>query len=109
MVISIGLCVQADYTFQTYQPTYQSQPINYSAFQPYNQQYSETYSQNPYQSQCQGQYINPYQYQRPYIYGNNLPSTLVNSAMMGQGNTGVPRQIVKNIGQSLIYSMMRGY
>lgn len=106
LTISIGLSAQADYTVQTYQPFYPAQAMNYSNIQPYNQ----GYYQNPYQTQCQGQYANPYQYQTPYYgYGNNSPYPLVNSAITGNGITNGTPQIVKNIGQSLLYSMIRGY
>lgn len=113
IAVSIGLCAQADYTVQTYQPLYPAQPVGYPAIQPYaqqyNQQYNQGYYQNPYQAQYQGQYVNPYQYPRPYGYGNNLPYTGMNSILPVSGNTGGTQQVVKNIGQSMLYSMLRGY
>jgi len=111
MAISIG-SAQADYTFQTYQPLYPTQAMSYSTVQPYTQQYNQGYYQNPYQTQCQGHYLNPYQYRRPYYrYGNNLPYPYAqtNSTVTGTDTTGSTGQIVRNIGQSVIYSMMRGY
>ena len=133
-VFIFGLSAYADYSFTTTQPLYPNpmvqpqtyggiqpyqqypqyqqlnpaQPIDYTTTQSYAQPYNHYY-QNPYQNQCQGQYINPYQYPRPYGYGNNLPATVVNSAVSGMGNTGGASSIAKNIIQSMIYAKMRGY
>jgi len=137
-VILVGLSARADYTVTTTQPVYQApiqQPINYSALQPYAQPYTQTYgqnygqnyvqpytqqynpySQNPYQtSQCQGNYINPYQYRNQYGYGAS-PYGVGGSVLSGLGGLGGlggtstgGAGIVKNIGQSVLYSMLRGY
>lgn len=120
ITLSIGLSVQAfDWTsllstpYQSYQqyPTYQSyQPyiptqtvqtttgVDYSATQAYGQPYHQAYYQNPYQ--IQGQYVNPYQYRRPYGY--NIPYNVLNTTTSGNS-------VAKNIGQSVLYSMLRGY
>ena len=87
----------------------QTSQVDYSTTQPYGQTYNQGYSQNPYQNTYAGQYNNPYQYQRPYGYGTSVPYSVVNSAVSGLGTTGAGGQIVKNIGRSMIYSMMRGY
>lgn len=112
IVATIGLSAKADYSFSTYQPLTPAQqaiPIDFSTsqnyIQPYNQVYNQPYYQNPYQTQC----TNPYMYQRPYSYGTNVPYSIVNSALTGTGSTGVAPNIIKNIGQSMLYSMLRGY
>jgi len=113
MVITIGLAAYADYTVQTIQPwynpqtstLYSSQPYNPTYNQTYDQGYSQDYYQNPPQVQYQRQCINPYQYRRPYYgYSNTLPY-----AATGLLNTGGTQNVVRNIGQSMIYSMFRGY
>lgn len=106
IAVLVGLSAQANYTVTTFQPFYP----NYQ--QPYNQYYyqqdNQDYSQNPYKTQCQQQYVNPYRYQNPYYgYGNNLPYGIAN--VSGVNGSNVPQQIVRNIGQRMIYSMMRGY
>lgn len=130
MAFTIGLASRADYSFTTTQPLYPNQIIqgqNYSAISPYQQyqypqyqqypslaasgttQVVQPYYQNPYQAaQCQGQYTNPYLYQRPYGYGNTLP-TLINPATSGLGSNNNASSIAKNIVQSIIYAKMRGY
>lgn len=92
-------------SYQSFVPTQTEQVVNYPDNQNYVQPYNQTYYQNTYPVQYQGQY-NPYQYQRPYGYGNNVPYAPVGS--VNQGNTNGTSQIVKNIGQSLIYSMING-
>lgn len=127
MALSIGLSVQAfDWTslispsYQPYQqyPTYQSyqpyvpnqtiqttQGIDYTATQAYGQPYHQAYYQNPYQ--IQGQYINPYQYPRPYGYRNY---NLINTAIPALSTTTTgTSSVARNIGQSVLYSMLRGY
>lgn len=128
IVISMGLSVQAfDWTSLLYQPaqpyssyqqypTYQSyvpnqaiqnaQNIDYSATQAYGQPYSQAYYQNPYQIQNQGQYINPYLNRRPYGYRNNLPYNVVPA--LSTTTTGT-NSVAKSLGQSMLYSMLRGY
>lgn len=84
-------------------PVQPAQPVVYPGVQPYGQNYNQGYYPNPYQAQ-----YNPYA--NPYGYGNNLPATVVNSAMSGLGrNTGGASGIAKNILQQVIYSKMRGY
>ena len=123
LAVTIGLSAQADYSFSTVEPAYQAQPVNYSTIQsygqsyaqPYTQSYAQPYSQqynqgyNPYLTQCQGQYVNPYQYRNPYAYGNNVPYSAVNSALSGLRNTNGSTGVVKNIGQSVLFSLLRGY
>jgi len=114
IAIAIGLSANADYTIQTSQPVYPAQTYGQQYIQPYNQVYNQNpyyQNQNPYQYQAQC--VNPYQYQNSYYgYGNNSPYTGINpalSTLSGLGNTGGTHQIVKNIGQSMLYSMLRGY
>lgn len=96
IAISIGLSVKADYAAPI---------VEYPVVSPSAQQYNvQAYYQNPYQVQQQKQYINPYQYGVPYYAGTSvLPYPIT-----GTG-TGGASQIIKNIGQSVIYSMLRGY
>ncbi len=104
--VLIGLSAQANYTVSTYQPFYPTYAQQYN--QSTTQQYNQDCYQNPQQAQCQQQYVNPYQYQNQYYgYGNNLPYAINN--ISGLNSSTVPRQIVRNIGQRMIYSMMRGY
>jgi hypothetical protein len=134
IAISIGLSAQADYVVQTNQPLYPAQiaqpqiystnqnyqqypqyqqPQQYQPYQTYNQGYNPAYNQgyyqNPYQTQYQGQIVNPYAYQNQYGYGNNLPPTVVTSALSGLGNAGGTPSVLKNIVQSVIFSKLRGY
>lgn len=116
IAITIGLYAKADYTVQTYQPIYQQYP-QYQQYQPYIptqatgystiQPYNQSYCQNPYQAAYTGQYINPYQYQRPYGYGNNLSSII--NPITGYNNTNGTPSIMKNIVRSMIFSGMGGY
>ena len=125
MFVTIGLAAHADYKvttiqplqqpyqtyqpyqpYQAYQPLVPAQPVNYSTVQPYAQTYNQNYYQDPYQAQYQTQCVNPYQYQGQY-YGNNLPYTTLSTPVTDTGSGG--KQIIKNIGQSLLYSMIRGY
>lgn len=120
VVMAATLSAHADmwstYPHQAFQPyqQYQSQApfqsvqsMGYAGNQLYGLQDAQGYYQNPYQTQCQGQYINPYQYQRPY--GSYSPYSVMNSALSGLGSGGGAQQVVKNIGQSVLYSMLRGY
>lgn len=96
-------------SYQPFVPIQTSQVVNYPSNQTYEQSYNQEYSKSPYQAQYQTQYVNPYQYQVPYGYANNMPYPVTNTSV--SNTTGPTGQIVKNIGQSLIYSMMnnRGY
>ena len=111
VAVLMGLSAKANYTVTTTQPLYPNNVYDYpSVQQPYNQ----GYYQDPYQAQAQNSYINPYQqpyaspYQ-PYGYRNNIPFSILNSATTGLGSSTGTTGIVKNIGRSLLYSMMRGY
>lgn len=91
------------------------QANTFSVVQPANPAYNNMFYQDPNQVQCQAPYVNPYLYRRPY--GNINPySYRVNPLMQNPYNstvtttsTSVPTQIVRNVGQSMLYSMMRGY
>lgn len=111
MVMIIGLAAHADYTVQTSQPLYPNPYVDPALASPYVQQYNQAYYQNPYQYQYQGQCVNPYQYRNPYMQARTLPYTAVNPAVSGLGTntTGGASQVVRNIGQSMLYSMLRGY
>lgn len=110
IAISIGLSAYADYTVTTQQPLYNAPVVDYPMIQPYPQPYAQPYYQNPYQAQYQGQCVNPYQYQAPYLYRRNLPYTALNPAVTGLGTTTTTGgSVAKNIGQSILYSMLRGY
>lgn len=112
--IFIGLAARADYTVQTYQPMTPEQTVNYYGSQGYyNPGYCQGTYQNPYQGYYtnpyvnQGQYVNPYAYRNPYYLnrGYNAIPSVVNSI----GASGGAGQIIKNVGQSMLYSMLRGY
>lgn len=106
IAISIGLSVKADDTIQTDQSIYPAQPLDYSTIPAYSQLYNnQGYYQNPYQTQYPRPYINPYQYRMPYIGGTSI----LNSSLLGTGSTGGAQQIIKSLGRSILYSMMRGY
>lgn len=121
--VFIGLSAQADYTVTTVEPLYPNQTYGYPPIQqPYNQlypqQYNQTYNEecnqgyyhNPYQAGYQQQYMNPYQYQRPYVgYSNNLPFGITNNAASSLNTASVPRQIARNVGQSMLLRMLGGY
>lgn len=117
MLISIGLSAQADYIVQASQPILpdQTYPSLYPAGAvgyPLHRHY-----QNPYVVQDQQQYVNPYIYQQqcynPYLYqrpyGNILPYQATNSSILNGDNTNGNQGVMKNIGQSILYSMLRGY
>lgn len=90
------------------------QTATYSVVQPANPAYNNMFYQDPNQVQCQAPYVNPYLYRSPYgainpysyrvnpLWHNPYSTTTTTS-------TSVPAQIVRNVGQSMLYSMMRGY
>lgn len=111
MGLSASALSWAGYPYTPYQnvnPAQVIQPVDYNTTQQYGQPYTQTYIQQPYQTQCQypGQYANPYAYQR-YGYGTAYP--MVNPVLNGLTNVGGGNQIIKNIGRSMFYSMLRGY
>ena len=122
-VITMGLSAQAfDWAGLGYQPYQQGntqQPSTFSVVQPVNPSYNNMFYQDPNQVQCQVPYVNPYRTPyygavNPYRTINPLAqSPLVQSQLLQSPyNTNVPNvpsQIVRNIGQSVLYSMMRGY
>ncbi len=91
------------------------QANGYSVVQPANPAYDNMFYQYPNNVQCQVPYNNPYLYQRPY--GQVNPYTArVNplwqspyNTLPSSASTTLPKQIVRNIGQSMLYSMRRGY
>lgn len=99
IVITFGLSAQALSWTDFILPS-----ANYPIAQPnpYTQ-YNQAYYPNSYQTQC----ISPYQYQNPYSYSNNIPYSITNPTV--SGTTGGTSRILKNIGQSVLYSMIRGY
>lgn len=106
MAILIGLSVKADDTMQMDQQIYPAHAVDYSIIPPIPPQYNNSgYYQNPYQAQYQTPYMNPYQYRMPYYGGTSM----LNSSLLGTGSAGGTQQIVKRLGRSLLYSMMRGY
>lgn len=111
-IIMAGLSAQAfdwaEYGYNTYQqPIDTSQPTTLSVVQPANPVYNNMFYQDPTQVQCQMPYNNPYIYRRPYGYMN--PYARVNPITSIPSGTNATSQIVRNIGQSVLYSMMRGY
>lgn len=103
MVILIGLSVNADDTTQVEQPLYPAQVVDYSTIPPSPPQYNNR--GYPYQSQYQTPYINPYQYRMPYYSS----ASILPYSLLGTGSTDGAQQIVKSLGRSILYSMMRGY
>lgn len=93
--------------YQNVNPAQVIQPVDYNTAQQYGQPYTQTYIQTPYQTQCQypGQYANPYAYR----YGYGMTSPIVNSTLNGLTSVNGSNQIIKNIGRSVFYSMLRGY
>lgn len=91
------------------------QANTFSVVQPVNPAYNNMFYQDSNQVQCQAPYVNPYLYRRPY--GNINPYYYrANPLLQNPYNTtttttstSVPTQIVRNVGQSMLYSMMRGY
>lgn len=128
-VLAIGLSVHAlaweDFGYTPYQQTIPTaQTGTFSVVQPVNSPYSNMFYQDPNQVQCQAPDVNPYLYRRPYgvvnpytgrvntwAPGVYAPTTTgLYSPTVTTTTTGVPNQIVRNIGQSMLYSMMRrGY
>lgn len=97
------------------QNTYTVPQVNtFSVVQPANPAYNNMFYQDPNQVQCQAPYGNPYLYRRPYGVINPY-SYRVNPLLQNPYNpttttsTSMPTQIVRNVGQSMLYSMMRGY
>lgn len=126
-IMFLGLSARADVwsysqPLQPAVPAVPAQPAdfnNYQYNQPYNQlQGQGQYPNNNYYNQPLSQYNNPYQYRpNPYAGYNNYgyattPYSTVGSTLGGLstlGGAGVKNQIIRNIGQNVIYSMMRGY
>lgn len=118
--ISIQTKCLADYTVTTQEPIqtgyYNNYPvanpsINSSYYAP-GQNVNQVNYPNPYQ--CQ--YPNSYQYQNPYAYngyGYGYPTgaayPLINSGLTGLGATGAKGQIIRNIGQNVLFKLLRGY
>lgn len=91
------------------------QANGFSVVQPANPAYNNMFYQDPNQVQCQAPYANPYLYRSPYGQINPY-SYRVNPMWQSPYNTtttstttSLPNQVVRNIGQSMLYSMMRGY
>lgn len=93
----------ADYSFSTVNPVQQPVYSDYYSNSNYpSQVIRHTYSNNVY-PQCQY----PYGYQ--YGYGYNPyanPYSLINSGVLGLTNNGAKGQIIRNIGQNILYSLM---
>lgn len=83
--------------------------------------YSQNINQNPYQTpypnQYQTQYQNSYTYQNPYTYNNyayngyntvnsQIPYSAINSNPYYYQNNGIRNQVIRNVGQNLLYSFM---
>lgn len=90
------------------------QANGFSVVQP-NPTYNNMFYQDANQVQCQVPYTNPYLYRQPYGQINPY-SYRVNPLLQSPYNTtttsattNLPNQVVRNIGQSMLYSMMRGY
>lgn len=104
LFLLIGLTANADYSFQTYDTFYN--PSYNSSYNSFNNPSVKTYTEeyypnNPYHNHYTQQCVNPYQHRRRYKYRNNLPYLYGNNVSTNQG-------VVRNIGQSLLYSMLRG-
>lgn len=111
----------ADYSVTTSEPL---QPSFYGNY-PNNIYANNPYYVNPQNINANGygvQYSNPYQYQsnytNPYGYRNygystqpiaQIPYSLLNQGTANYAGGGIKNQIIRNIGQNVLYSMMRGY
>lgn len=121
MGLSVHAAGWAELLSQPYQPTDTyavPQTGGYSVVQPANPAYDNMFYQYPNQVQCQVPYTNPYLYRRPYgqinpySYRANPLNPLLQSPYNTtpmSASTNLPKQVVRNIGQSMLYSMMRGY
>lgn len=91
------------------------QANGFSVVQPANPAYDNMFYQNPNQVQCQVPYTNPYLYRspygqiNPYSYRANPVFYSPYNTTAASATTNLPKQIVRNIGQSMLYSMRRGY
>lgn len=91
------------------------QANGYSVVQPANPAYENMFYQYPNQVQCQVPYTNPYLYRspygqiNPYSYKANPVFYSPYNTTAASATTNLPKQIVRNIGQSMLYSMRRGY
>lgn len=91
------------------------QTNGYSVVQSANPTYDNMFYQDPNQVQCQASYVNPYLYRRPYgqinpySYGTNPLFQNPYNMTPNATTTNLGGQVVRNIGQSMLYSMMRGY
>ena len=116
IIILCGISAQAYSWSNLLNPT-QSTYTNY----PY---YSQNINQNPYQiqypNQYQTQYQNSYAYQNPYAYNSNayngynitnnqIPYSSINSNPYYYQNNGIQNQVIRNVGQNLLYSFMNHY
>lgn len=121
-IFVMGLSVHAlgweDFGYSPYQQSVTTvQPGALSVVQPVNSPYNNMFYQDPNQVQCEAPYINPYLYRRPYgiinPYTGRINPVVQNpyntNVTTNTTTTSVPNQIVRNIGQSMLYSMMRGY
>lgn len=120
LYISVSLSSLADTTFSTVelwgQPennSYQiTQPIT-SYCSPPNQYYQNPYYPHSYLNPIHPQYQNIYPYgytnygyNRPVILGTPYSAESSNISTVGSGSK---NQIIKNIGQNIMYSLLRGY
>lgn len=122
IVFIIGLSAHAAGWAELLSPSYSQnnaytvpQTNTFSVVQPTNPAYNNMFYQDPNQVQCQAPYVNPYLYRRPYgvvnPYSYNVNPLFQNpyNTTATTTSTSMPTQIVRNIGQSMLYSMMRGY
>lgn len=121
LYISLPLSSLADTTFSTVEfPGLSNNNPYLTASQPITSYCSppNQYYQNPYY--YQHSYLNPIQpqYQNVYPYGYNnynqplipgVPYSVSSSNIAGFDNSGNKNQIIKNIGQNILYSLLRGY
>lgn len=126
-IMFMGISARADIWSNGYvqplQPAVPAQPVQPDQFQNYHytmpgdQTYYQGQYPNPYQNQPLSQVYNPYQYRpNPYAYNNygyavSPYSTLGSglTGLTGLGGAGIKNQIIRNVGQNMIYSLMRGY
>jgi len=89
------------------------QTNTFSVVQPTNPSYNNMFYQDSNQVQCQAPYNNPYLNRRPYgvinPYSGINPYNSINPYNTTTTSTSGTNQIVRNVGQSMLYSMMRGY
>lgn len=112
-IVSIGAAALADYTVTT------QELLPPNVYSPYNVPcygYPQNVNQGYYVNQNQQVQYNPYNYRNPYGYRNygyippqisQLPYSTTDTTTTTAN--GIKNQIIRNIGQNILYSKLGGY